>query len=541
MNDGMTIRNDRNRTQPRPRPRACFSRSTPYVPGQSSAPGAAKVFKLSSNETPLGPSPLAKEAFRAFADHLEAYPGRHRHGLCARRSARAMASIRPGSSAARARTRSSIFSPPPIIGPGDEGIFTAARFSRLQDRHPRGGRRSRSSPEEINLTANVDAILAKVGPRTKMVFLANPNNPTGTYLPFAEVERLAVAPARRMCCSCSTRPMPNMSPRADYSSGLELVTTSENVVMTRTFSKIYGLAGIRLGWGYAPLGVCDALNRIRTPFNTNGAAIAAGIAALADHAHIEKAIAHNETWLAWLTSEISALGIKVTPSVGNFLLLHFTDAAEARAADDFSDAAGLILRAVDAYGLPHCLRLTVGTEEANRLVVASLTDFVELEGARACLTVSGLPLGEPLFQPPRAHRHGADRLLPRARLPAQGARARDRRRRYIGRTSAARCANSASPTRSLRRAADGGRGRRSRHSLRAGRRDGSDRARRSRRIFSRARSSPMSVRLRPRSSRRSRRICPPAFISFRRIPSPEPSNRVRRPDLRRCFSIAGRF
>jgi histidinol-phosphate aminotransferase len=154
--------------------------------------------------------------------------------------------------------------------------------------------------------------------------------------------------------------------------------------MTRTFSKIYGLAGIRLGWCYAPRDVCDALNRIRGPFNTNGAASAAGIAALQDAAHIAKAVAHNETWLPWLASEISALGIRVTPSVGNFLLLQFLDEAQAMAADKFLSQRGLILRAVSAYGLPHCLRLTVGTEEANRLVVAGLKAFTAIESrARA--------------------------------------------------------------------------------------------------------------------------------------------------------------
>jgi histidinol-phosphate aminotransferase len=172
--------------------------------------------------------------------------------------------------------------------------------------------------------------------------------------------------------------------RPDYSSGQELVSNSENVVMTRTFSKIYGLAGIRLGWCYAPLDVCDAINRIRGPFNTNGAAIAAGVAALDDTGHIGKAVAHNETWLPWLTQEISTLGIKVTPSVCNFLLLHFDGETEARAADRFLLERGLILRAVGAYGLPHCLRLTVGTGEANRLVVEALKDFVKLESpARA--------------------------------------------------------------------------------------------------------------------------------------------------------------
>ncbi|MGH6821498.1 MAG: pyridoxal phosphate-dependent aminotransferase, partial [Methylocella sp.] len=220
-------------------------------------------------------------------------------------------------------------------------------------------------------------------PRTKMVFLANPNNPTGTYLPLSDVKRLAQNLPAHVLLVLDAAYAEYVN-RPDYSSGLELVSKRENVVMTRTFSKIYGLAGIRLGWCYAPPDVCGAINRIRGPFNTNGAAIAAGVAALDDTGHIGKAVAHNATWLAWLAREISALGIEITPSVCNFLLLHFDGEAQARAADRFLLDRGLILRAVGAYGLPHCLRLTVGTAEANRLVVAALKDFVKLEGpARA--------------------------------------------------------------------------------------------------------------------------------------------------------------
>jgi len=152
--------------------------------------------------------------------------------------------------------------------------------------------------------------------------------------------------------------------------------------MTRTFSKIYGLANLRLGWAYGPAHVIDALNRIREPFNVNGAAIAAGVAALGDAAHLDKAAAHNDRWLPWLTKEIEGLGVNVTPSVGNFILLHFSGAQgrSAKAADDFLASRGYILRAVDAYGLPKCLRLTVGTEEANRGVVSALAEFMRGTG-----------------------------------------------------------------------------------------------------------------------------------------------------------------
>ncbi len=166
--------------------------------------------------------------------------------------------------------------------------------------------------------------------------------------------------------------------RNDYAAGIELAATCENVVMTRTFSKIYGLANLRIGWAYGPPHVLDALNRIRGPFNVNGPALAAGVASLTDTAHIEAAAAHNARWLLWLSEAISALGIEVTPSVANFVLLRFKEGSSRPAsdADAFLSARGFILRTVGAYGLPDCLRLTVGSEEANHGVVAALAQFM---------------------------------------------------------------------------------------------------------------------------------------------------------------------
>jgi histidinol-phosphate aminotransferase len=164
--------------------------------------------------------------------------------------------------------------------------------------------------------------------------------------------------------------------RNDYESGIELVATSENVVMTRTFSKIYGLAALRLGWMYGPAAIVDAINRIRGPFNVNGPAIAAGIAALADTGHLEVARAHNERWLAWLTAEIGKLGLTVTPSVANFILIHFRDEKAAADANALLMSRGVILRQVKSYRLPNALRMSVGTEEANRLAVATLAEFM---------------------------------------------------------------------------------------------------------------------------------------------------------------------
>ncbi|HET7153942.1 MAG TPA: histidinol-phosphate transaminase, partial [Hyphomicrobiaceae bacterium] len=207
--------------------------------------------------------------------------------------------------------------------------------------------------------------------------LDNPNNPSGTYIPFNEVRRLhkALKPDVLLVLDSAYAEYVR---RNDYEAGLELVATSENVVMTRTFSKIYGLAALRLGWAYCPAPIADVLNRVRGPFNVTAPAIAAGVAALEDKAHIETAVAHNEKWLPWVTAEFEKIGIKVTPSIGNFVLMHFPaiKGKDAVSADEYLKARGIILRRVAAYGLPNCLRMTIGTEDDNRRVVAALAEFM---------------------------------------------------------------------------------------------------------------------------------------------------------------------
>jgi histidinol-phosphate aminotransferase len=345
-----------------------------YVPGKSKAAGVAKIHKLSSNETPLGPSPKAMEAIRTF-DHLELYPDgaatKLREAIAARYGLDPNRIICGTGSDELLSLITNAY-----VGPGDEGIFTEHGFLVYRIAIQAAGGTPVVAPEK-NLHTDVDAILSRVTDRTKIVYLANPNNPTGTYIPFDEVKRLHanLPPYVLLVLDAAYAEYVR---RNDYEAGLELVATSENVVMTRTFSKIYGLANLRLGWMVAPAHITDAINRIRGPFNVNGPAIAAGIAAIQDEAHIAKAIEHNDKWLAWLTREIEALGLKVTPSVGNFMLIHFPKEAgkSAKDADAFLSSRGLILRQVEAYGLPDCLRLTVGDEEANGLVVRALSDFM---------------------------------------------------------------------------------------------------------------------------------------------------------------------
>jgi histidinol-phosphate aminotransferase len=359
----------------RPVPRPGILSIDAYVPGKSTAPGAGRVFKLSSNETPLGPSPKALEAVQAAAGGLALYPEGSARVL--REAIGAKFGLDPARIVCGAGSDDLLsLLAHAFVGSGDEGIFTTHGFLVYRIAIMAAG----GTPvvaEEVSHTANVDAILAKVTPRTRIIYLANPNNPTGTYLSFDEVKRLHAALPGNVLLVLDAAYAEYVR-RNDYASGLELVATSDNVVMTRTFSKIYGLASLRLGWMVGPAHVVDAVNRIRGPFNVNGLAMAAGVAALADETHLSAAMGHNDEWLGWLMREIQALGLKVTPSVANFVLIHFPsdDGRTAKDADDFLTSRGLVLRRVMAYGLPNALRLTVGGAEANRLVVAALREFV---------------------------------------------------------------------------------------------------------------------------------------------------------------------
>ena len=351
-----------------------------YVPGREKASDGVATIKLSSNETPLGPSPDAIAAFRSTADRLALYPDGAAHalkdaiaetqGLDARRIIVGNGSDEILGLACQC-----------FLAPGDEAIHTEHGFLVYNIQIKAAG----ATPvvvDERDLTADVDAILAAVTERTRIVFLANPNNPTGTYLAHDEVRRLH-AGLRPDILLVLDGAYAEYVRRNDYSGGMELAAEAENVLCTRTFSKIHGLAALRVGWAFGAPHLIDAMNRVRGPFNVNAAAIAAGAAAIRDRAHMEAAVEHNERWLPRLRDGLGELGLAVTPSVANFVLIHFPDepGRGAAEADTFLLDRGFVLRRVAGYGLPNALRMTIGSDEANEGVVRALAEFMQAPAA----------------------------------------------------------------------------------------------------------------------------------------------------------------
>jgi histidinol-phosphate aminotransferase len=355
-----------------PRPRAGIESIAAYVPGKSGSK-AGKVHKLSANESPFGPSPkaIAALARHATAD-LALYPDGQatalREAIAARYGLNAAQIVCASGSGEILQLLASAY-----LSAGDEAIYSQFGFLLYPIAIASNGAKAIVAPEHNHAT-DVGEILSRVTPRTKAVFLANPNNPTGTYLPLADVKRLHLGLPSHVLLVLDGAYAEYVLAN-DYESGIALVESSNNVVMTRSFSKAYGLAGLRLGWAYCPPAIADILNRIRGPFNVSDPALSVGIAAVQDTAFLDLTVAHNAQWKAWLVAELQKLGIDTTPSVANFVLLNFTSAAEAEKIDQLLTARGLILRRVSAYGLPNALRLTVGSEEACRAVIAALTEY----------------------------------------------------------------------------------------------------------------------------------------------------------------------
>jgi len=359
-----------------PQPRPGVLNIPLYEAGKSQVKGASRVIKLSSNEAALGPSPAAKVAYAPVADTLARYPagdsGELRtaiaevHGLDASRIICGCGSDEMFALLCRA-----------YAGPGDEVIHTRHAFAIFTIYALSVGA-TPVAVAETDLTADVDLILAAVTPQTRLVFLANPNNPTGTYLPRREVERLR-AGLREDIILVIDGAYAEFVDAEDYDPGFDLARTTPNTVVTHTFSKIYGLAALRLGWAFGPKAILEAMERLRAPFNVAKPAQIAGIAAVRDQAHIAKAKAHNSKWKAIALQRLRGAGLKVRDSVGNFLLPEFpaTPGRTAAEADAFLQSRGLIVRRVDGYGLPNHLRISIGNDEDMTALLDALTTFME--------------------------------------------------------------------------------------------------------------------------------------------------------------------
>ncbi|MEL7128211.1 MAG: histidinol-phosphate transaminase [Pseudomonadota bacterium] len=342
----------------------------PYKGGEPSEGG----WKLSSNENPLGASKAAIEAMGDAAQHLEIYPDggatrlrraiAEKYGLDADRIVCGSGSDEIFQLLGRA-----------FLRPGDEIVQTEHAFLVYRLVAQQSGAITVNAPE-TDLTADVDAMLACVTDKTRIVFLANPNNPTGSYIPFDEVKRLH-AGLRDDILLVLDGAYAEYVRKNDYDAGTALAGEAPNVLMTRTFSKIHGLAALRLGWGYGPANVIDAIHRVRGPFNVNALAQAAGVGALQDDAFVQASITHNDASIERMSDGLKALGYTISPTVGNFLLIQFPDepGKDKAAADAFLRARGIVIRDMTAYGLPNYLRLSFGTDEANSDVLAAFEAF----------------------------------------------------------------------------------------------------------------------------------------------------------------------
>lgn len=343
-----------------------------YQGGQSKIEGVADVVKLSSNENPFGPSDKAKEAFARCAHQLHRYPSTDHLSL--RTAIAEVHGLDAGKIICGVGSDEIItFLCQAYAGPGDEVIHTEHGFSMYRISTLAAGATPVEVPE-VDRTVDVDAILAACNERTKLVFIANPANPTGTFVTGDEITRLADGlPAHTILVLDGAY--------AEYVDGFDggaaMVEARENVVMTRTFSKVYGLGGLRIGWGYGPQAIIDVLNRVRGPFNLSDAQLDTAEAALRDREYLEKCLSENARLRVWLSEALAEVGVPSDASYTNFILARFQSPDEADACDAYLKQNGLIVRRVAGYKLPDCLRITVGDEASCRRIVHAIRGFKE--------------------------------------------------------------------------------------------------------------------------------------------------------------------
>ena len=356
-----------------PKPRDAVMQIHAYVAGESKLAHVNRIIKLSSNEGAFGPPLSATAAAIKVAGELHRYPDGASVGL------REALAAHHGLPAAQIVCGTGSDELIQILchvygGPGTDILMSMHGFTMYQIAGTYAGSRVLRAPEQ-NLTTDVDALLAAVTPETKMVFVANPNTPTGSLLPESEMTRLrAGLPSDVLLVIDAAYAEYVEDP--GYDPGVALVDAGENTVMLRTFSKVYGLGGLRVGWMYAPPAVIDAVNRVRGVFNVNLVAQAAALAALSEPGWVEKSRAHNTKYRAVMAQGLARIGLKTWPTEGNFMLVDFDSATRAKAADAALKSHGIIVRAVAGYDIPTCLRVTVGTAEEVGLVIDALTSFM---------------------------------------------------------------------------------------------------------------------------------------------------------------------
>lgn len=360
---------------PRPVPKAGILDIHAYVGGKSKVEGIAHPIKLSSNENILGSSDKAKAAYREAVDRLHIYPDGKAGVLRAAVAERF--SLEPerltfgdGSDEIFALLCQVYLEPGDNIVQGEHGFAAYAIGARACQGEVRLAR-------EVNHRIDVDEVVKCVDERTRLVFIANPANPTGTWLTGQEIRALhaALPPSVVLVLDGAYAEFCG-DPR--FEDGLDLARVAENVIVTRTFSKIHGLAALRVGWGYAPSHIIEPIERIRLPFNTSIPGQEAAVAALFDDEFQARSLALVEQWRPWLAQQLGGIGLEVTPSAANFVLATFprTPGKTAREAEAFLASRGYLVRAVANYNLPDSIRVTIGLEEHNRAVVALLAEFM---------------------------------------------------------------------------------------------------------------------------------------------------------------------
>lgn len=356
----------------RPTPKPGILDIAPYVGGKSAIAGVAEPMKLSSNENMLGAGEKARAAYEAAVRNIHIYPdGRatklraavaETHGLEPERLI-----FGNGSDEVFALLNQTYLTAGDNIVTGQYG-FLAYRISALACEAE-----VKLAPEP-NYKAEVDALLAQVDERTKIVYVSNPSNPTGSWNSGEEIRRLHAALPPHVLLVVDEAYAEYVA-EPDWETAFPLARDAENIVVTRTFSKIHGLGGLRIGFGYAPLKVAEAVDRIRLPFNVSVPGLEAAAAALSDAAHQAASRELIASWKPRLTQALRGFGFEVLPSAGNFVLVVFKGPDQASAANDYLNQKGIIVRPVGGYGLPQALRITIGTEDQNRAVIDALSEF----------------------------------------------------------------------------------------------------------------------------------------------------------------------